>query len=40
MLGLLWTRESGYTWGLWLLLVCSVVAVLALLLAQRSALRR
>jgi MFS family permease len=38
-LGLLWTRDAGYTWGLWLLLICSVTAVLALLLAQRRALR-
>jgi hypothetical protein len=38
LLGLLWSPEAGYTWGLWLLLVMSVVAALALLLAQRKAL--
>jgi predicted MFS family arabinose efflux permease len=37
-LGLLWSRELGYAQGLWLLLAMSVVAVLALLLAQRKAL--
>jgi MFS family permease len=37
VLGLLWTPAAGYTTGLWLLLVASVVAVVALLLAQRSA---
>jgi predicted MFS family arabinose efflux permease len=35
-LGLLWSREVGYAVGLWGLLGASVVAVLALLLAQRS----
>ncbi len=35
-LGLLWTREAGYTVGLWWLLGFSVLAVFALLLAQRS----
>jgi hypothetical protein len=38
LLGLLWTPEAGYTHGLWLLLVMSVAAVLALLLAQRRSL--
>jgi MFS family permease len=37
LLGLLWTRQAGYTYGLWLLLGVSVVAVVALLLAQRRA---
>ncbi|MCM2251752.1 MAG: MFS transporter [Ramlibacter sp.] len=37
-LGLLWSPERGYAPGLWLLLALSVVAVLALLLAQRRAL--
>lgn len=37
-LGLLWRPGVGYTYGLWLLLVASMVAVLALLLAQRRAL--
>ena len=36
VLGLLWTPAGGYTTGLWLLLVASVLAVVALLLAQRS----
>lgn len=38
-LGLLWSRAAGYTVGLWWLLGFSVVAVLALLLAQRSSSR-
>ena len=37
VLGLLWTPAAGYTTGLWLLLAASVLAVVALLLAQRSA---
>ncbi|MDM0107264.1 MFS transporter [Variovorax sp. J22R24] len=35
LLGLLWTPAGGYTAGLWILLAASVVAVLALLAAQR-----
>jgi MFS family permease len=38
LLGLLWTREAGYRWGLALLLGMGVVAVLALALAQRRSL--
>ncbi|MDB5870633.1 MAG: major facilitator superfamily 1 [Ramlibacter sp.] len=38
LLGLLWSAEAGYLWGLWLLLAVSIVAVLALFLAQRKAL--
>jgi MFS family permease len=38
LLGLLWSPQAGYTWGLWLLLAMSVASVLALLLAQRKAL--
>ena len=38
LLGLLWSPEAGYTWGLWLLLAMSVASALALLLAQRKAL--
>ncbi len=38
LLGVLWTREAGYTWGLWLMLGASIIAVLALLMAQRKAL--
>ena len=38
LMGLLWTHEAGYSHGLWLLLAMSVLAVLALLLAQRKAL--
>lgn len=34
LLGVLWTREAGYAQGLWLMLGASVVAVLALLMAQ------
>ncbi len=37
-LGLLWSAQSGYQWGLWLLLGCSVMASLALAQAQRRAL--
>ena len=37
LLGILWSTEVGYRHGLWLLLAVSCVAVLALLLAQRSA---
>lgn len=38
-LGLLWSPSAGYTVGLWWLLGASVVAVVALLLAQRSSSR-
>jgi MFS family permease len=38
LLGLLWTREAGYGWGLGVLLVTGVLAALALLLAQRRSL--
>ena len=37
VLGVLWTPAAGYTHGLWLLLAASVLAVVALLLAQQSA---
>ena len=37
MLGVLWTRESGYGPGLAVLLALSILAVLALLMAQRLA---
>ena len=37
LLGVMWSREAGYTWGLWFLLAASVLAVAALLAAQRSA---
>ena len=35
MLGALWTPAAGYTWGLWVLLATSLVAMGALFLAQR-----
>ena len=38
-LGILWSREAGYTHGLWLLLVLAMAAVAALWIAQRMALR-
>lgn len=38
-LGLLWTREAGYRYGLWLMLGSSTIAIVALLMAQRRALR-
>ena len=37
-LGLLWSAQAGYQWGLWLLLGCSVLASLALAQAQRRSL--
>jgi MFS family permease len=37
LLGVLWSPAHGYGRGLWLLLAASVAAVLALLLAQRTA---
>lgn len=40
LLGVLWTREAGYRWGLALLLAVGAVAVLALWQAQRRALTR
>lgn len=40
MLGVLWSAQVGYTHGLWLLLVISVLGVGALVLAQRFALAR
>ena len=39
MVGLLWTPASGYTQALWLLLAMSLVGVIALMLAQRYALK-
>jgi MFS family permease len=38
LLGVLWSAQSGYALGLWVLLAASVIAVLALFLAQRRAL--
>ncbi|MEO7392589.1 MAG: MFS transporter [Ramlibacter sp.] len=38
LLGVLWSAEAGYAWGLWMLLAVSIVAVLALFLAQRRAI--
>ena len=37
-LGLLWSQEAGYRYGLWLLLGLSSLAIVALLLAQRRSL--
>ena len=39
MLGLLWTPAGGYTAGLWILLIASLAAVVALLGAQRLRIR-
>jgi MFS family permease len=39
LLGLMWTRDVGYRWGLALLLVVSIVSALALAMAQRRSLR-
>lgn len=38
LLGVLWTREAGYRWGLTVLLAVAVVACMALVMAQRKAL--
>jgi MFS family permease len=38
LLGVLWTREAGYRWGLGLLLVVAVASAVALVLAQRRSL--
>ncbi len=38
LLGLLWSREVGYRWGLAVLLVVGIVAALALVLAQKRSL--
>jgi MFS family permease len=38
LLGVLWTREVGYRWGLATLLVVGILAALALALAQRRSL--
>jgi hypothetical protein len=38
LLGLMWTQQAGYRWGLALLLVVAVVAAGALVLAQRRSL--
>lgn len=38
LLGVMWTREVGYRWGLAMLLVVSIVSALALALAQRKSL--
>jgi hypothetical protein len=38
VLGVLWTREMGYRWGLAVLLAVAVVACLALVMAQRKSL--
>jgi hypothetical protein len=40
MLGVLWTREAGYSHGLMVLLALGILAVAALMQAQRLALRR
>ena len=34
-MGLLWSRQAGYSYGLWLMLVLSSVAVSSLVLAQK-----
>lgn len=38
LLGVLWTQQAGYRWGLAVLLVTGVVAALALVFAQRRSL--
>jgi hypothetical protein len=38
LLGVLWTREMGYRWGLAVLLAVAVVACVALVVAQRKSL--
>lgn len=39
LMGVLWTAQAGYAWGLWLLLAMSGVGAAALAFAQRIALR-
>jgi MFS family permease len=38
LLGVMWTREAGYRWGLALLLAVGLLSALALILAQRRSL--
>ena len=38
LLGVMWTRDAGYRWGLLVLLAVGVIAAVALVLAQRRAL--
>jgi MFS family permease len=38
VLGVLWTQQAGYRWGLAVLLVVAIVSVLALVMAQRRSL--
>ncbi|MDB5751234.1 MAG: major facilitator superfamily 1 [Ramlibacter sp.] len=38
LLGLLWTREAGYRWGLVLLVVVALASAVALIMAQRRSL--
>lgn len=38
LLGLMWTREAGYRWGLLLLVVVALAAAVALIMAQRRSL--
>jgi MFS family permease len=40
LLGLLWSEQTGYTLGLWVLLGFSVLGTVAFVLAQRLSLRR
>ena len=40
LLGVLWTREAGYRWGLAVLLATAVASAAALVLAQRRSLLR
>jgi hypothetical protein len=40
LVGVLWSPQAGYTYGLWVLLAISVVSAAALMLAQRLALKR
>ena len=38
LLGVMWSREAGYRWGLLMLLALGIVAAVALAMAQRRAL--
>jgi hypothetical protein len=40
LLGVMWTRDAGYRWGLLVLLAVGLFAAIALVLAQRRALIR
>jgi hypothetical protein len=40
LMGVLWSAQSGYAYGLWMLLAMSIISIIALVLAQKIALAR